>query len=436
MLLLSLATGALMLLAYAFVLRISDSAKLAVSAAFAVALLAGVLLIPLLMSQRKSLLRALSGAVHAYKDHDFSFAIRWDASDEFYELVQAHRALGDALRAQNLHLVQRELLLDAMNQSSPVASILALQQGPIVIANRAARELLAQGENIVGLPMSRFADALGGHLMPALAQPYEGVLSVASEDDDEAIYYLSKQSLHVHGQAHDLILLRTLTRDLQRQEVRTWKKVLRVISHEINNSLAPIRSLAHSAQALLQQDQVEKAMQSLAYIQDRVTHLDQFLSGYATFAKLPIPQCELQPWRPLLQAVRAQFAFALREPSQQMGFFDRTQIEQALLNALKNAHESGSAPDAIELAIRAEDDYSRIDVLDRGPGMRAAVMTQALVPFYSTKRSGSGIGLALIREIVEAHGGRIALANRAQGGLQLTLWIPSAPTALSVEQAL
>jgi signal transduction histidine kinase len=108
------------------------------------------------------------------------------------------------------------------------------------------------------------------------------------------------------------------------------------------------------------------------------------------------------------------------EPAQ----IDTAQMEQALLNLLKNAHESGSWSDHVELQIRRVQEVVRIDVLDRGSGMNDAVLTNALVPFYSTKRSGTGLGLALAREIAEAHGGRITLANREGGGLAVTMILP------------
>jgi signal transduction histidine kinase len=104
---------------------------------------------------------------------------------------------------------------------------------------------------------------------------------------------------------------------------------------------------------------------------------------------------------------------------------DPAQLEQALLNLLKNAHESGSSPDAVELQVRRVPDLLRIEVFDRGSGMSEAVLTNALVPFYSTKRSGTGLGLALAREIAEAHGGRILLSNREGGGLAVTLILPA-----------
>ena len=107
------------------------------------------------------------------------------------------------------------------------------------------------------------------------------------------------------------------------------------------------------------------------------------------------------------------------------GRFDAAQVEQVLINLIKNAHEAGGTDDEVTLSIREAGSELRIEVADRGPGMSEAVLAQALLPFYSTKRSGTGLGLALAREISEAHGGRIALANRESGGLRVTLILPA-----------
>jgi two-component system, NtrC family, nitrogen regulation sensor histidine kinase NtrY len=162
-----------------------------------------------------------------------------------------------------------------------------------------------------------------------------------------------------------------------------------------------------------------------AMIGERAQHLHQFISGYATFAKLPAPRIEDVDWQGLAAEVRHQQPFRLgAELPVSPGWFDRTQMTQALINLLKNAHEAGGAAEDVELLARQIEGWQHIEVRDRGPGMSDVVMSQALLPFYSTKRSGTGLGLALAREIAEAHSGRIKLENREGGGLSVTLLLP------------
>jgi signal transduction histidine kinase len=199
-----------------------------------------------------------------------------------------------------------------------------------------------------------------------------------------------------------------------------------VISHELNNSLAPLTSLAHSGAELVRRGQTERLPQILATIEERTRHLESFILGYARFAKLPTPRIEACSWDDFIAKLASQVQFKLiGEAPPEPASIDPAQMEQALLNLLKNAHESGSAPNQVELRIARVLDMLRIEVMDRGQGMNEAVLTNALVPFYSTKRSGTGLGLALAREIAEAHGGRITLGNREGGGLTVTLILPA-----------
>lgn len=374
-----------------------------------------------------SLFRALEGSVTSYKDGDFSFSLHWPQNDELADLVEAHNALGNVLREQRLALVQRELLLDTMVQNTPVAMLL-VGDAAIVYANLAARQLLNQGRKLEGHALADILRQASPALGDALARGGDGLFT-AGDSEDEEVYHLGRSSFTLNGRKHELLLLRQLTQELRRQEVQTWKKVIRVISHELNNSLAPLTSLAHSGAELVRRGQTERLPQILETIEERTRHLESFILGYARFAKLPTPRLEPCDWPAFVERLAAEVEFRLGAPLPlEPAMFDPAQMEQALLNLLKNAHESGSAPGDVELHVKSALGMLRIEVMDRGQGMNDAVLTNALVPFYSTKRAGTGLGLALAREIAEAHGGRITLGNRDGGGLTVTLIVPVAPT--------
>jgi signal transduction histidine kinase len=371
-----------------------------------------------------AMFRALAGTVTSYRDGDFSFSLAWERNDELGDLVAAHNALGDALRRQREALAQRELLLDTMVQHTPVALLLCDPGGHIVHGNLAARQLLGGGRRLEGMRIDALLEAAPEPLREAVARGGDGLFAVESGDEEE-IYYLARSSFRLNGRPHELFMLRHLTVELHRQEVRTWKKVIRVISHELNNSLAPVASLAHSGTELLKRGQHGQLEQVFTTIAERARHLEQFIQGYARFAKLPAPRPEPTAWPELVERLRGQIAFEVDgvlpdEPAR----LDPAQLEQALVNLLRNAHESGSPAGEVRLRVRRLPNAVAIEVSDRGAGMTEAVLSNALLPFYSTKRGGTGLGLALVREIAEAHGGRVSLANRQGGGVHVTIALP------------
>ena len=207
-----------------------------------------------------------------------------------------------------------------------------------------------------------------------------------------------------------------------------WKKVIRVISHEINNSLGPIMSMVHSGKMITQSSDDNRLTRVFTTLGDRADHLNQFVLGYAKFARLPSPQKASHKWLPFLQRLQTLQHFNIDcELPELASTFDESQLEQAIINLVTNAHEASTTDDSVTVSVVSKRDGVEVNVLDEGKGMSDDVLAQAFIPFYSTKQRGSGIGLTLVREIVEAHHGVLNISNRDGdgGGLRVSLWLPN-----------
>lgn len=406
-------------------LRLGLDAFLAWSGGLLLATITVLLLLRPLTGPLNRALQALEGGLLNFRDGDFSISLALDRKDELGQLAGLYNEVGEILRRERAHIYQRELLLDTVIQSSPQALLLVDQNNFVIYANSSARHLLNRGKPIQGLKLESILPQCPPELAAAIERREDGLFSY-SKDDSTHTQHIGNSTFVLNAQKHRLIVIREMTRELTRAEVQVWKKVIRLISHELNNSLAPISSMAHSGKLLLEQPQrVDALGRVFDTIAERCRHLTEFTQGYARFAKLPPPSREWVNWRQLVERLAPLQEFSLRgELPPRPGHFDPVQMEQALLNLLKNAAESGGDPAKIELEITADGRGQQIIVRDRGCGMNEKVLQQALLPFYSTKPQGVGLGLALCREIVDAHGGHIQLHNRRDGGLRVSLWLP------------
>jgi nitrogen fixation/metabolism regulation signal transduction histidine kinase len=405
-------------------------ARLLAMAATAVAYGAIAVALRRRLRRRERLLEALTDGLASLHDRDYSMSIGEPEGDgPLRRLVAAYNGLGARLRSQRQDLYQRELLLDTVIQASPLALVLANQNGVILYANLAARQLLGGGRKLEGLAFAGLIEALP----PAMREALEGErdrLFTAAPGGDAQVFHVSHRAFLLNGQPHRLRLLKQLTRELNAQEVAVWKKVIRVIAHEINNSVAPIASLAQSGERLAEHPEPAQLRRVFAAIDERMSHLSQFVEGYSRFAKLPRPRPAAVEWRRFLASLEAVSAFALEgEPPEGTGRFDASQIEQVMINLLKNAAEAGSPPGQTSVRVSPSRGGWSVEVRDRGSGLSPEVLTNALLPFYSTKPAGSGLGLTLCREIVEAHGGTLEAGNRDDGtGAVVRFWLPPAPS--------
>jgi nitrogen fixation/metabolism regulation signal transduction histidine kinase len=370
-------------------------------------------------------LQALSGGVASFKDHDYSVTIANNREDELGQLVEVYNELATTLREERFSLFQRELLLDTVIESSAVAVVIANHRGSIVYANREASTLLGEGSRIEGGQLFDMARDKSMIMAEAIEARKDGLFSLEAEDEPE-VYHLTCRRFNLNAQDHGLFLFKKLTREIARQEVDTWKKVIRVITHELNNSLAPITSLTASARKITASgNSTEKLDDIYQSIGNRANHLQTFIEQYASFARLPQPRIVNVEWLSFVENLHRLIDFEQAENlPEESARFDPGQLEQVLINLIKNAKESGSAAGDVQLRILQNSSEILIAVEDRGSGMEPEQMKLALLPFYSTKRSGTGLGLPLCREIIEAHGGSLQIVNRKQGGVAAVCKIP------------
>lgn len=407
-----------------FSYRTSGSPSTALFATALFAPLAGTPLYFVLARPLRRLLHAVRDGIQQLKENDFSFGFSASDASETRLLAEAFNSLVDTLRRQRLDLHQRELLLDTIIQSTPVAMVLTDHSNHVVYANVASRDLFAIPHRLEGMTFRELLQSLPKAAREALPATGDGLITF-QRDGQPQVWHVAKRVFMLNARPHRLVLMKQLTRELAAQELDTWKKLIRLIAHELNNSLAPISSLARSGRKLAQRPDPQELDRVLSIIENRADHLASFIEGYAKFARLPRPRPQPIQWEQFLQPLgEALNCRVLITPTTLEGCFDLNQIEQVIINLVKNAHESGSPAEDVEVVVHEQNQGSSVEVRDRGQGLSEEALRNALLPFFSTKASGSGLGLTLCREIAHAHGGHLVVANRPGGGAVVLLWIP------------
>lgn len=371
-------------------------------------------------------IRGVSDGIRSFRDRDFSVRLAYRRTDELGALVRHYNEVGRILQEERTTVRQRELLLQTALDSSPAAIVLINQFDRVIYSNREARRLLTGGVKLEGRSFAELRAGCPEDMREILASASDGLFTVPGEHQSET-YHLSQRHFQLNRRSHTLMLLRRLTGELGRQEAETWKKVIRVISHELNNSLAPVSSLVHSARLMHRDpEQAGRMEEVFESIRERLQHLRRFIDGYARFARLPRPRREPVDWAEFLGGFTEYATLEIAEPlPQRPGYFDPAQMRQVVQNLVKNAVEAGfGAATPVKLRVRNAPDGTYLQVLDRGLGMDSETMRKALLPFYSTKAEGTGLGLPLCREILEAHGGKLSLQPHEDGGTIVTCWLP------------
>jgi two-component system, NtrC family, nitrogen regulation sensor histidine kinase NtrY len=375
-------------------------------------------------------LQTISNLLAALREGDFSIRARGYSKADTLGMVMAEiNDLGATLQEQRLGAVEATALLGKVVQEIDVAVFIFDGNRILKLVNRAGERLLARpSDQLVG----RGAAALG--LVDCLEAAETRLLEI-SFPGGSGRWELRRTTFRQDGLPHQLLVLSDLTRALREEERQVWKRLIRVLGHELNNSLAPIRSIAASLDRLLAraprpEDWEEDMHRGLAIIGNRGEALTRFMEGYARLAHLPAPQ--LQPldvgtWIRRVAALETRLSVSISEGPGVVIQADGDQLDQLLINLLRNGVDAAAVTGGGVTVGWAAAARLEVWVDDEGPGLPNT--GNLFVPFFTTKPHGSGIGLVLSRQIAEAHGGSLILANRNdRQGCRALLRLPTHTT--------
>jgi len=372
-------------------------------------------------------LQTVSNLLAALREGDYSFRARGGRSaDALSEVIREINALSEAMRSHRLGALEATALLRGVMAEIDVAVFAFDPDERLRLVNRAGERLLARAaERATG----RTADELG--LSDCLRVPADEAthtLSKAFPGDGGAYrrWGVRRSSFRQSGVPHQLLVIGDLSQPLREEELKAWQRIVRVLGHELNNSLAPIKSIAGSLVTLLgreplPEDWREDARGGLSVVASRAESLSRFMEAYARLARLPPPRLAPVEVGPLVRRV-AGLETRLRVEvvgGEEISVnADADQLEQLLINLIRNAADASLVTGG-RVRVGWRSNGARVEICVEDEGLGIANPANLFVPFFTTKPDGSGIGLVLCRQIAEAHGGALTLVNRpeAQGGI-------------------
>ena len=372
-------------------------------------------------------LQTLSNLLAALREGDYSIRARGaNQRDALGELITEVNALGETLREQRLGALEATTLLRTVMSEIDVAVFAFDGAGRLALVNRTGERLLAlPSERLLGQSAEtlQLGDLLRGDEARTVARAFPGAAGR---------WGVRRSTFREKGQAHQLVVISDLSRPLREEELQAWQRLVRVLGHELNNSLAPIKSIAGSLETMLArehkpEDWREDMRRGLTVIGARSAALSRFTQAYARLAKLPRPRLEavdVDAWVRRAVAFETRLKVSLSPGPRAEVQADEDQLDQLLINVLRNAVDA-----ALETGGGVRVSWSKagaqlsVVVEDEGPGLSNT--GNLFVPFFTTKPEGSGIGLVLSRQIAEAHGGTLTLRNRLAGrGCEARLLLP------------
>jgi two-component system nitrogen regulation sensor histidine kinase NtrY len=373
-------------------------------------------------------LRTLANLLEAMREGDYSIRARGAKGEDALGDVMAQvNEMATTLRAQRLGALEATTLLRKVMEEIDVAIFAFDGNRKLRLVNRAGERLLAQPTERI---MNAEADSLG---LAEFLQGAETQNLQRTFPSGSGRWGIHRAMFREGGLPHQLLVVTDLTRALREEELLAWQRLVRVLGHELNNSLAPIKSIAGSLEMLVKRnplpdDWKDDAQRGLSIIATRSEGLSRFLGSYARLAKLPRPQLapvEVGAWIRQVAGLELRITPTLKPGPDLTIQGDRDQLDQLLINLLRNAVDASlETHGAVTLAWNRLGALLEVIIQDEGPGLSNTA--NLFVPFFTTKPGGSGIGLVLSRQIAEAHGGSLDLRNRSTGqGCEARLILPA-----------